>query len=293
MKGKCVLDKLIVKTHPKINISLDVLSKRPDGYHEVRMLMQSLAIYDSVSIELTNDGKISVGTNVSYLPNDKSNIAYKAAAFFIDYFNIKNTGVKIFIEKNIPVAAGMAGGSTNAAGVLKALNTLTGINCDEKTLMEIGVKIGADVPYCIYGKTALAEGLGEILTPVKQFPETVVCLAKPDASVSTAEIFKTLNAKKIEAHPDTKGIISAIEAGDVYSVSKRMYNVLESVTVKKLPIIMYHLWLIHGTSTAFPKVRYGRMRMLIRLMLISLARRTMMLSKNTQRVSFRKQSLLL
>ncbi len=237
MKGKCVLDKTIIKTHPKINISLDVLSKRPDGYHEVKMIMQSLAIYDQVSVELTNDGKISVGTNVSFLPNDKSNIAYKAAALFIEYFNIKNAGVKIFIEKNIPVAAGMAGGSTNAAGVLKALNALTGINCDEKTLMEIGVEVGADVPYCIYGKTALAEGLGEILTPIKQFPETVVCLAKPDFSVSTAEIFKSLNAKKIEAHPDTKGIISAVEAGDVYSVSKRMYNVLESVTAKKLPII--------------------------------------------------------
>lgn len=237
MKGKCVLDKTVIKTHPKINISLDVLSKRPDGYHEVKMIMQSLAIYDQVSVELTDDSEISVGTNVSYLPNDKSNIAYKAAALFIEYFNIKNTGVKIFIEKNIPVAAGMAGGSTNAAGVLKALNTLTGINCDEKTLMEIGVKVGADVPYCIYGKTALAEGLGEILTPIKQFPETVVCLAKPDVSVSTAEIFKALNAKKIEAHPDTKGIISAIEDGDVYAVSKRMYNVLESVTAQKLPVI--------------------------------------------------------
>lgn len=231
------MDKMVVKTHPKINISLDVLSKRPDGYHEVKMVMQSLAIYDSVSIELTNDGEISMGTNVKYIPNDKSNIAYKAAALFIDYFNIKKTGVKMFIEKNIPVAAGMAGGSCNAAGVLKALNSLTGINCDEKTLMEIGVKIGADVPYCIYGKTALAEGLGEILTPLKQFPETVVCLAKPDVSVSTAEIFKSLDAKKIDAHPDTKGIISAIEAGDIYSVSRRMYNVLETVTAKKLPII--------------------------------------------------------
>ncbi len=237
MKGMLVLDKMIIKTHPKINISLDVLSKRPDGYHELRMIMQSLAIYDSVSIELTKNAEIEVGTSVKYLPNDKSNIAYKAAALFIEYFNIKNTGVKIFIEKNIPVAAGMAGGSCNAAGVLKALNKMTGINADDKTLMEIGVKIGADVPYCIYGKTALAEGIGEILTPIKQFPETTVCLAKPDMSVSTAEVFKSLDAKKITAHPDTKGIIDAIENGDIYAVSKRMYNVLETVTAKKHTII--------------------------------------------------------
>jgi len=161
------LDNMIIKTHPKINISLDVLSKRPDGYHEVRMVMQSLAIYDTVGIELTNGNEISIESNVKYIPNDQSNIAYKAAALFIEYFNIKNTGVKIFIEKNIPVAAGMAGGSCNAAGVLRALNSLTGINCDEKTLMEIGMRIGADVPYCIYGKTALAEGIGEIITPLK------------------------------------------------------------------------------------------------------------------------------
>jgi len=231
------MDKTIVKTHPKINISLDVISKRPDGYHDVKMVMQSLAICDSVSLELTNDAEIKVGTNVNYLPEDKNNIAYKAAALFFEYFGLKDKGARIFIEKNIPVAAGMAGGSTNAAGVLKALNSLTGINCDEKTLMEIGVRVGADVPYCIYGKTALAEGLGEIITPIKQFPETVVCLAKPDFSVSTVEIFKALNAKKIEAHPDTKGIISAIETGDVYAVSKRMYNVLETVTAKKLPVI--------------------------------------------------------
>lgn len=237
MKGRLFLDKMIVKTHPKINISLDVLSKRTDGYHELKMIMQSLAICDLVSIELTNSGEIEVGTNVKYLPNDKSNIAYKAAALFIDYFNIKNTGVKIFIEKNIPVAAGMAGGSSNAAGVLNALNQMTGINCDLKTLMEIGVKAGADVPYCIYGKTALAEGIGEILTPVKQFPETVICLAKPDVSVSTAEVFKSLDAKKLTEHPDTKGIIEAIENGDIYSVSRRMYNVLETVTAKKYPII--------------------------------------------------------
>lgn len=231
------LDKMIVKTHPKINISLDVLSKRPDGYHELKMIMQSLAIYDQVSLELTNSGEIKVGTNVKYLPNDKSNIAYKAAALFIEYFNIKNTGVNIFIEKNIPVAAGMAGGSSNAAGVLTALNQMTGINCDMKTLMKIGVRIGADVPYCLYGKTALAEGIGEILTPIKQFPETVVCLARPDVSVSTAEVFKSIDVKKITAHPDTKGIVEAIENGDIYSVSRRMYNVLETVTAKKHTII--------------------------------------------------------
>jgi len=228
---------MIIKTHPKINISLDVLSKRPDGYHEVRMVMQSLAIYDTVGIELTNGNEISIESNVKYIPNDQSNIAYKAAALFIEYFNIKNTGVKIFIEKNIPVAAGMAGGSCNAAGVLRALNSLTGINCDEKTLMEIGMRIGADVPYCIYGKTALAEGIGEIITPLKSFPETVICLAKPSISVSTAEIFRSLDAKKITAHPDTKGIIAAIEKGDIYSVSRRMFNVLEAITAKKLPVI--------------------------------------------------------
>ena len=230
------MKKLIVKTYPKNNLTLDVLSKRPDGYHEVKMIMQTISLYDEVTIELIPSG-IELSTNKYYLPNNQKNTAYLACQYFLDYFNINSTGVKIFIKKNLPVAAGIAGGSSNAAGVIKGLNTLLGIHAPIDVLMEIGKKVGADVPYCILGKTALAEGLGEKLTPLPSLPPTWICLAKPNFSMSTAKVYQRLDVAHLSEHPDTDGMIQAISQGDIPGVAKRLFNVLETVTIKQKPVL--------------------------------------------------------
>ena len=224
-----------VKAYSKINLTLDIVGKKENGYHLLKTIMQSLELADEVDVELT-DKDITVESSLSYLPNDKTNIAYKAAKAFFDHYGL-NCGAKIYIKKNIPVSAGMAGGSTDGATVIKALNELTEINADTETLAKIGEKVGADVPFCIVGGTVLCEGIGEILTPLKSVEKCPVLIAKPDFPVSTVEIFKQVKINQIMHHPDTEGAIKAIENGNIYDLSKRMYNVLEDITASTKPII--------------------------------------------------------
>lgn len=230
-----------VRAHGKINLGLDVIRKRKDGYHDVRMIMQQVGLYDGIDIKrlgLCTDGNryIDIETNLRYLPVNENNLAYKAAALLMDEFGIQES-IHIKIKKLIPVAAGMAGGSSDAAAVMKGLNRMFGLQLSKKELMERGVKLGADVPYCVMGGTALAEGIGDILTPIKNIPPCYIILAKPGINVSTRVVYSELHAEKIENHPDIDGLIQCIESGDLYAMTQKMGNVLEDVTEKMYPII--------------------------------------------------------
>ncbi|MGU8236170.1 4-(cytidine 5'-diphospho)-2-C-methyl-D-erythritol kinase [Clostridium perfringens] len=225
-----------MKAYAKINIALDAIGKREDNYHLLRMIMQTVDLYDVIDIEKSNDGNISISCNKHYVPTDERNLAYKAAVLFRDEFNIKD-GVKINIKKNIPVAAGMAGGSTNAAAVLVIMNKLFNVNASLEVLKEIGLKIGADVPYCIEGGTALCEGIGEIITPLKPFENKILVILKPNFGVSTKEVYTNLDINKIRKHVNIEGLIQAMENDNLDYVSKNMKNVLENVTLKKHTIL--------------------------------------------------------
>jgi len=229
---------MTLRTYPKINLALDVLGVREDGYHEVEMIMQTVSIFDEVTVTVTDEhDEIRLSSDKFYVPTDQRNTAYKAAEYFFEAFPDKKCGVEIYIRKNIPVAAGIAGGSCNAAGVLKALNKLTETNVGKRKLMKIGEKIGADVPYCILGGTVVARGIGCDLERISNLPRLILCMAKPNFSVSTPEVYKELDSMEIEKHPDTKAMISAIENEDVDAICENMVNVLETVTAAKHPII--------------------------------------------------------
>ncbi|MDF2523238.1 MAG: 4-(cytidine 5-diphospho)-2-C-methyl-D-erythritol kinase [Clostridiales bacterium] len=223
------------KARAKINLSLDVTGKRPDGYHIVKMIMQSIDLHDNVFIEVA-DGGIEVTSDCYWLPSGSENIAYKAAKIMFDRFGI-NKGIKIRIEKRIPVAAGLAGGSTDAAAVLKGINQLFKLDIDESELMIIGKQIGADVPYCIKGGTMLAEGIGEILTELAPLPEVYLVLVKPKIGVSTAWVYKNLNINQELDRPDTEVLITAIKDNRLDVLAKGMKNVLETVTISKYKVI--------------------------------------------------------
>lgn len=227
---------LELKSLAKINLGLDVLGRRENGYHDVRMVMQTIYLYDNVTLTKTEEAGIKLKTNLSFLPVDDRNIAYKAAKMLIEEFNIEE-GVEIVLEKRIPVAAGMAGGSSNAAAVLVGMNRLFRLGLSEQELKERGVKLGADVPYCIMRGTVLAEGIGEILTPLAPMPKCFVLVAKPNISVSTKTVYEKLDAKEIVSHPDIDGVIAGLEEGDLQKIASSMGNVLENVTITDYPII--------------------------------------------------------
>lgn len=227
---------LTLKALAKINLGLDVLGKQDNGYHDVRMVMQTIYLYDNVTLTKTEEPGIQLETNLSYLPVDENNIAYKAAKILIDEFGIQE-GVHIKLDKHIPVAAGMAGGSSNAAAVLVGMNRLWGLGLSQKELMERGVSLGADVPYCVMRGTALAEGIGEILSPLPPLPKCYVLIAKPSLSVSTKMVYEALDAKEIVEHPDIDGVLEGLKNQDIKKVAASMGNVLESVTIEKYPII--------------------------------------------------------
>lgn len=237
------MDKIVLKAYGKINIGLDVLGKRTDGYHELRMIMQTVGIYDTVKItkRLLKDGdaRIIVSTSSDALPNDANNLAYKAAKLLLDEFEEEAAGhgVSIEIDKVIPIAGGMAGGSADCAAVLKGVNELFSLGLCEQELMDRGVKLGADVPYCIMGGTALAEGIGEILTRLSDIPQAYVVIAKPGISVSTGYVYGAIDEIDIVDHPDTEAIIRAINNRDIYELAGSMRNVLEDVTVNEYPVI--------------------------------------------------------
>ena len=225
-----------IKAYGKVNISLDVVGKREDGYHLLSMIMQNIDLYDEIEVVKQECG-IILECNKSYVPVDNRNLAYKAAEIFKERYDIVD-GVKINIEKNIPVSAGLAGGSTDAAAVLKVMNKLFNVNATEEELMELGLKLGADIPYCIHGGTALCEGIGEIITPIKPFRDKIVVLVKPAFGVSTKEVYKNFNLEKVKQHPKTAEIINAIENDDLNFVASNMKNLLENVTLRKHKILI-------------------------------------------------------
>lgn len=230
------MDTIRLKARAKINLGLDVVRRREDGYHEVKMVMQMLRLYDQIDIEKTQESGIFVRSNLSFLPTDERNIAYKASKVMIDQFGLEQ-GVIIRIEKHIPVAAGMAGGSTDCAAVLYGMNKLFGLRLNQKKLRELGVKLGADVPYCLMRQTALSEGIGEILTPISPLQDCPILIAKPSVSVSTRHVYEHLKLDEQTMHPDIDGIVTALADGDLYGVTDRMANVLETVTVPEHPVI--------------------------------------------------------
>lgn len=230
------MDELELKALGKINLGLDVLGRRENGYHDVRMVMQTVYLYDQIVMTKTKAPGVRLETNLFFLPTDQSNLAYKAAQMLIDEFGITN-GVHIALNKRIPVSAGMAGGSSNAAAVLYGMNRMFDLGLTEKDLMERGVKLGADVPYCVMRGTVLAEGIGEILTPLPSCPKCYVLLAKPPISVSTKLVYERLDAKEITEHPNIEGILQGLTMENIHRVAANMGNVLEQVTIPQYPII--------------------------------------------------------
>ena len=224
-----------IKAYAKINIALDVVGKRDDGYHLLRMIMQTIDLYDIIEIKKINSG-IKLKCNKPYVPTDERNLAYKAAKLFMETYSV-NDGVDIELVKNIPVSAGLAGGSTDAAGVLKLLNKLFQINADDNELKALGLKLGADVPYCINGGTALCEGVGEQITQLKQFKNKILILIKPPFGVSTKEVYRNFDLSKVIFHPRIETLIKSMENDDIYFVANNMKNLLENVTLKKHRVI--------------------------------------------------------
>ncbi|MBO5425208.1 MAG: 4-(cytidine 5'-diphospho)-2-C-methyl-D-erythritol kinase [Lachnospiraceae bacterium] len=230
------------KAYAKVNLALDVLRRREDGYHEVKMIMQNLDIYDELTFSVYENGtqpsnrKITITTNKEGIPTDSRNLIYKAVELMFDEYGIE-AEIDIHLTKNIPVEAGMAGGSTDCAATLHAINELFNLGADTKKLMELGVKLGADVPYCVMAKTALSEGIGEVLTPVEPLKDCYVLVVKPPISVSTKMVYTNLNANELEKHPDVDGMIEALKISDLSGVASRMENVLETVTVHMHPEI--------------------------------------------------------
>jgi 4-diphosphocytidyl-2-C-methyl-D-erythritol kinase len=225
--------KVLVKAPAKINLSLDVLHKRPDGYHEVEMVMTTIDLADRIELSLLEEDRIVIHSHNRFVPDDQRNLAYQAAHLLKERFQVKQ-GVLIGIEKTIPVAAGLAGGSSDAAATLRGLNKLwkLGLSLDE--LAVLGAEIGSDVSFCVYGGTALATGRGEIIEQLPAPPTCWVVLAKPFIGVSTAEVYRRLNVEKVQ-HPPTKQMISAIENGDFNGVCNSVGNVLEDVTLSLYP----------------------------------------------------------
>lgn len=231
-------DRLELKAYGKINLGLDVVRKRADGYHEVRMIMQTVNLHDRIVMERVQETGIRTETNLPYVPDGEGNLAYRAAKLLMEEFALPG-GVEIKIRKHIPVAAGMAGGSTDAAAVLVGMNRLFGLGLSKKELMVRGVKLGADVPYCILRGTALSEGIGEILTELPPAPGCSIVLAKPQVSVSTKAIYGKLRADELkpEEHPDIDGMAEAIRKNDLDGIISRLGNVLELVTIPDHPEI--------------------------------------------------------
>lgn len=245
------MERLYLKAMGKINLGLDVVRKREDGYHEVRMIMQTVGVYDRISLKRSHTPGIHVTTNLYFLPVNENNLVYKAAQMLMEEFQVKE-GLDIHLQKYIPVAAGMAGGSADAATVLYGVNRMFRLGLSQKELMERGVKIGADVPYCLMRGTALSEGIGEVLTRLPAAPACKVIIAKPGISVSTKYVYGHLDAAGIKEHPDIDGMIEAIQEGSYEGVVRRLGNVLETVTQERHPVIgeIKELLTAHGADGA-------------------------------------------
>ena len=230
------MDQISLKALAKINLGLDVVRRREDGYHEVRMIMQTIHLYDQLLIKKEKEPGIQIASNLAFLPVNDNNLVYKAGKLLMDEFQI-GEGVSVELTKRIPVAAGMAGGSTDAAAMLYGMNEIFGLGLTRKQLMDRGVLIGADVPYCLMRGTALAEGIGEKLKSLPPMVKCPVLIAKPNISVSTKFVYQNLVLDENTVHPDIDGMIENIKANDLHAIADGMGNVLESVTIPHYPII--------------------------------------------------------
>ena len=225
------------KAYAKVNLSLDVLRKREDGYHDLKMIMQNLSLCDELTFTVADQaGDITMSANHPGIPTDDRNLIIKAARLMYNEFSL-DRALHINLDKQIPVEAGMAGGSTDCAATLHAINELFNLGLSNEDLRKLGVRLGADVPFCVLGKTALSEGIGDILTPVAPLTDCFVLVAKPPVSVSTGEVYGNLRANELTHHPDVDAMISALEAGDINRVGALMENVLETVTILRHPEI--------------------------------------------------------
>ena len=242
---------MFIKAYAKVNLGLDIIGKREDGYHLLKMIMQTVDLYDEIEINKSDDNKISIKCNISYVPVDNRNLMYKAAVLFMDKYNI-NSGLKINIKKNIPVAAGMAGGSTDAAAVLKCLNKLFEVNAPYEELVNLALKIGADVPYCINGGTAICEGIGEVITELPPFKNVIMVIVKPSFGVSTKEVYGGLDISRIKKHVKIDDIVRGMKKNNINVVCYNMKNVLENVTIRKYPVIkdIKHMMIKQGAKGA-------------------------------------------
>lgn len=218
-----------VKAYGKLNLTLDVLGRRDDGYHNLRMVMQTVELADALTIAIGTGRALQVSTNLGFLPNNAKNLAASAALRFQEATGRDLGGFSVHIQKTIPVCAGMGGGSSDAAAVLRALNEMTGAGLSDMELARVGEQVGSDVPYCVFGGTALAEGRGERLTRLPALPACWVALCKPGFSISTPELFSRIDGVKVRHHPDTAGMLGALEAGELSDVARRIYNVFEPV----------------------------------------------------------------
>ncbi|NLJ95582.1 MAG: 4-(cytidine 5'-diphospho)-2-C-methyl-D-erythritol kinase [Clostridiales bacterium] len=231
------MNSITVKAYAKINLGLDVIRKRSDGYHDVSMIMQTINLHDTINIKKTRFKTTTISSNLYYLPNDRRNLVYKAVDLFRENQPV-TSGLSIHINKRIPVAAGLAGGSADAAATLKGLNTLfqTGLSLEE--LMDLGIKLGADVPYCLLMGTALSEGIGEILTPLPPMPNCYILLVKPNISISTKYVYENLSLDENNTrHPDILSMINALNEDDIHKFASYMDNILETVTAKEYPVV--------------------------------------------------------
>lgn len=224
------MDSITLPAYAKINLTLDVTGRRPDGYHTVCMVMQSVGLHDDVTVTRTAAGGVTLACGAPAVPTDRRNLAVRAAERFFSCTGLACGGLHIDLNKRIPAAAGLAGGSADAAAVLRALNTLYGAGLSAQALCDMGLALGADVPYCLLGGTMLAEGIGEVLTPLPPLPDCWAVLCKPGFAVSTAAVYAALDGCTPSARPDTAGVLRALEAGDYAGVCHRLYNVMERVT---------------------------------------------------------------
>ena len=220
----------------KINLALDVLGVRPDGYHDVKMIMQTITLFDTLDLEITREPGITLTTNLPYIPTDSRNLAYQAAEKLMTEFGIRE-GLRINLEKHIPVTAGLAGGSSDAAAVLVGVNHLFRLGLETSGLMERGVSLGADVPYCVMRGTALAEGIGDRLTRLPSVPNCSIVVGKPGINISTKDAYESLRIDSITQRPDIDGMIECIHAGDLRGIAERMQNVFEPGISEKHPVI--------------------------------------------------------
>ena len=218
-----------IQAYAKLNLTLDVLGKRPDSYHDLKMVMQSITLADTLALERTDSGAVRVRSNLSFLPGGEKNLAAAAALRFYEALGRSCGGWDITLTKRVPVCAGMAGGSSDAAAVLRALNQWEGSPFTREELCRVGEQVGSDVPYCVLGGTALAEGRGEVLTPLPALPRCWVVACKSDFPISTPELFGRIDSARVRCRPDTDGLVAALAAGDLGGVARRMYNVFEDV----------------------------------------------------------------